>query len=306
MIRLGTLLLCAALSAPAANWYVTVTGLPGEPDYEQRFKMWGSDLDKILKGSGGEAKVETLQAATREAVRASLGRIAREAKPDDSIVVTLIGHGTFDGVDYKFNLPGPDITASELATLLDRIPASRQLVVNMTSSSGGSIDALRRPNRIVISATKSGTERNATIFARYWVEALRDTAADTDKNESISALEAFRYAEQKTANFYQTQKRLATEHPLFEDTGKGSGVRIPSPETGEGRLAASFPVLRIGGRAVEANNPEKRKLMAQRERIEEQIDKLKFEKAAMPLDEYKKQLGALLLELAKVQEELEK
>ena len=50
---------------------------------------------------------------------------------------------------------------------------------------------------MVITATKTGTEKNATVFARYWVEALRDPAADTDKNETISALEAFRYAERK-------------------------------------------------------------------------------------------------------------
>ena len=44
----------------------------------------------------------------------------------------------------------------------------------------------------VIAATKSGTEKNATVFARYWVEALQDPTADVDKSESISAMEAFR------------------------------------------------------------------------------------------------------------------
>ena len=29
------------------------------------------------------------------------------AKPtDDAVVLMLIGHGTYDGVDYKFNIPG--------------------------------------------------------------------------------------------------------------------------------------------------------------------------------------------------------
>ena len=113
----------------------------------------------------------------------------------------LIGHGSFDGYEYKINLPGPDLTASELATLLDRIPASRQLVVDMTSASGGAIEFLRKPNRVVITATKSGTEKNATVFARYWVEALNDPAADSDKNDVVSALEAFRFADKKTGGF---------------------------------------------------------------------------------------------------------
>ena len=48
----------------------------------------------------------------------------------------LIGHGTFDERDYKFNLPGPDISATELAAAAGQDPGA-QLVVNMTSSSGG-------------------------------------------------------------------------------------------------------------------------------------------------------------------------
>jgi hypothetical protein len=77
----------------------------------------------------------------------------------------------------------------------------------------------------VIAATKSGTEKNATVFARYWVEALQDPDADTDKSDSISAMEAFTYADKKTAAFYDSQKRLATEHAVFEDTGGRAGAR---------------------------------------------------------------------------------
>jgi len=138
-------------------------------------------------------------------------------------VIMMIGHGTWDNTDYKFNLPGPDITATELGNLLDKIPAKHQLIVNMTSASGASLLSLERPGRVIITATKTGTEKNATYFARYWIEALRDPAADTDKNDAISALEAFKYAEQKTAKFFETNNRLATEHALIEDTGKEKG-----------------------------------------------------------------------------------
>jgi hypothetical protein len=303
--RLLLLLLAAAIRMPAANYYLTVTGLGGEPDYEQRFGMWAKDIDKILKASP-DAKVETLVNGTREQVRAALERIAKEAKPQDALVVMLIGHGSFDGLDYKINLPGPDLSAAELASLLDRVPAARQLVVNMTSASGGAIEFLRKPNRVVIAATKTGTEKNATVFARFWVEALRDPAADTDKNEVISALEAFRYTDKKTVAYYESQNRLATEHAVLEDTGKGEPVRAPSPENGEGLVAAAFPLLRIGGAATAARDPAKLKLLAKKEELEQQIDKLKYEKAAIPPEEYKKQLAALLLELAHTQEEIDK
>jgi hypothetical protein len=165
---------------------------------------------------------------------------------------------------------------------------------------------LRRPTRVVIAATKSGSEKNATVFARYWAEALREPAADADKNEAISALEAFNYAERKTTEFFDTQKRLATEHAVLEDTGKGEGERKPSAENGEGKLAGSFAIVRLGANAAAARDPNKRPLLERKEQLEQAIDKLKYEKAAMPAEEYKRQLTQLLLELAKTQEALEK
>jgi hypothetical protein len=308
MMKLMALLLAVALSAPAATYYVTVAGLGGESEFEQRFTAWALEIDKILKSGAGDAQVETLcgTAATRTGLRSLLERIATQSGPQDLLVLMLIGHGAFDGVDYKINLPGPDISALELAGLLDRIPAARQLVVVMTSASGASIVSLEKSNRVVIAATKSGTERNATVFPRYWVEALRDPAADTDKNEVITALEAFRYADRKTAGFYESQKRLATEHPLLEDTGKGEGVRAPSPENGQGMVAGTFPLVRFGDAQRVAQDPVKRKLLAKREELEQQIDRLKYQRAALPADEYRKQLAALLLDLAKTQAELDK
>lgn len=307
-MRLAGLLLCSSLSLPAGTCYLTVSGLGGEPDYEQRFVSLAKTVDKILRESSGEARVETLYgpAATRERVRAALEAFSRDCRPDDALVVMLIGHGTFDGVDYKFNLPGPDLSAIELAGLLDRVPTSRQLVVNMTSASGSALDTLGKENRVVITATKSGTEKNATVFARYWVEALRDAAADTDKNESVSALEAFRYADSKTVEFYDSQKRLATEHAMLDDTGARQGVRAPSTENGQGSLAGSFTLVRFGSAQAAANSPEKRELLAKREELERQIDLLKYRKAAMPSDDYRKQLGALLLDLARTQEEIDR
>jgi len=305
-LTVAALIVASALCAPAATFYVTFSGLGGEPDYEQRFKMWAEDIETSLKRAGGDANIITLVAPTREQIRSKLAEVARQAKLDDGFVLMLIGHGTYDGVEYKFNIPGPDITAAELATLLDKVPASRQLVVNMTSSSGGSLNLLQKKNRIVITATKAGTEKNATVFARYWAEALRDPAADADKNEAVSALEAFRYAERKTTDFFDSQKRLATEHAVLEDTGRGEGERNPSAENGEGKLAASFPMVRLGANAAAARDPAKRPLIAKKEELEQAIDKLKYDKAALPDQEYKKQLAALLVELAKTQETLDK
>jgi hypothetical protein len=306
--RCWLLALCSvALPAGAGTYFVTVAGLGGEPDYEQRFSGLAHDADRILKVGADGKTVYTLAGsdATRAHLTQTLQEVARLATPADDFVLLLIGHGSFDGVQYKFNLVGPDISGEELAALCNRIPAKRQLIVNTTSSSGGSIAALKRPGRAVISATKSGTEKNATVFARYWLQALQDPTTDVDKNEAISALEAFQYAATKTAGFYESQKRLATEHAQFEDTGKNEPVRAASTASGEGLLLSSFILVRLGSAQQALADPAKHELLLKKEALEQSIDQLKYERAALAPEDYKQQLTAALLELAKVQQELD-
>ena len=285
--------LAGAHVALGATYFLTVAGLGGEPDYEQRFEGLAADTDKVLKDSPGTDKVvDTLKGAdaTRAKLESALGKIASEAKPADAFVLMMIGHGTFDGSEYKFNLPGPDISAPELAVLLNRIPATRQLIVDMTSASGGATDALKKEGRVIITATKSGTEKNAVVFSRFWVEALRDQAADTDKNQAITALEAFKYAQAKTAAFFTDQKHLATEHAQLADEQK----------------AATFTLVRFGAADAASNDPAKKAMISQKEEIENKLDALKYQKDLMDPTEYRKQLSDLLLQLAKIQAEIDK
>jgi hypothetical protein len=294
--------------ARADTYFLTVAGLGGEPDYAQRFREWAADLDGVFKSAGATNHVLTLsgQDATRANFVAVMKVIAGQAKPDDDFVLVLIGHGSFDGQQYKFNLVGPDISAAAIAQSCSQIGSKRQLIVNTTSASGGSVAALTHRGRAVIAATKSGTEKNATVFARYWVEALQDATADVDKNDSISALEAFQYATAKTAGFYESQKRLATEHAVFNDTGAGAAVRVASTASGAGRLLAGVILVRLGAAGAAISDPAKSGLLAKKEQLERRIDTLKYQRAALSPQEYKRQLTESLVALAKVQEELDK
>jgi hypothetical protein len=299
-----------AFSLPALRadtYFVTLAGLGGTPEYEKQFEQWAAEINHALLVNGPACHVTTLKGAgaTKSAIHDLLTRMSTEVKPGDAFTLLLIGHGTYDGTNYKFNVPGPDITAEELAALLDRISATRQLVVNTTSASGASLSVLAKKGRIVITATKSGTEKNVTIFARYWIEAIENLTADTDKNGSVSALEAFRYAESKTAAYFQNEKLLATEHAMLDDTGAKEGVRDPSPANAQGQRAGAFWLIKPPANAAIASNPQKQKLLARKEELEAAIDRLKYKKAAMPPDEYKKQLSALLLDLARTQAEID-
>lgn len=305
-MKICFLLLWIAVSAQAANYFVVVAGLGGAPEYDAQFAKWAQELEHELNASA-ETHVITLSGAgsSKQQVEQALNKVARESTAADSFGLFLIGHGSFDGVDYKINLPGPDMTAAELAKALNSIPSRRQLVVNMTSCAGASLAALAKKDRVVISATKSGTEKNAPVFARYWIDALHDPSADTDKNGSISALEAFRYADRKTAAYFESEKLLATEHAVMTDTASATGVRDPKPENSQGLVAASFILIRARGEGAKTLTPDKQRLVTKKEDLEAKIDRLKYQKAAMDENDYKQQLTALLLELARTQAEID-
>src|ERR1019366_7106008 len=128
----------------------------------------------------------------------------------------------YDGHSTKFNLRGPDISATDLAAALK--PCLRPLaVIDCASASGPFINALSGPNRVIITATRSGSEVNATRFGGYLAKAIADPAADLDKDGQTSLLEAFLLASRETQQFYREAGRLATEHALLDDNGDGLG-----------------------------------------------------------------------------------
>ncbi len=286
---LAALLPAGLMTASAASHFVIVEGLGGAPEYDERFQEEAARVAAAARRSAGDdAQVRLLRGA--EARRDNLVKVFSELETlgeDDSLAVILIGHGTYDGDDYKFNIPGPDLTASRLAQMLDKVPAMRQLVVNTTSASGGAVDQLSSPSRIVVSATKNGRERNATVFSRYWADAFESPEADQDKNETISVAEAFRYADAKVTAHFEEAKRMATEHPRID-----------------GELADSFTLARLGAAAEALSDPSLRPFIAKREKLEIAIDELKLQKDAMSEYDYFEKLQTLLIDLAEVQAEI--
>jgi hypothetical protein len=158
---------------------------------------------------------------------------------------------------------------------------------------------------VVIASTTAGQERNFSVFARYFVAAVQDAASDADKNEEISALEAFRYATREVARYYEGQKRLATEHALIQDRGEGEGAREATPENGQGLLAGALGVRRLGAQQSAVDTPEVREARAQKRQIEESIERLKYNKASMDTEQYYEQLERLLVQLSQLQQRLD-
>ena len=284
-IATGTVLLASLVPVWAATRTLIVSGLGGEPRYAEAFAQQAESAAERARASGAEVTLLTGSAATGRAVRVALERLASVSDPADAAVLILLGHGSYDGETYRFNVPGADPTAADLADWLDPLEADRQLVVVATSASGAATEALRREGRTVVTATKSGTEQVATVFGEYWVEALGATSADTDKDGRIGAAEAFRFAVAAVERHFESRGLMATEH-----------ARLEGPESG-------FVLSRLAPeRLPDAGS---RRLVERRTEIEAAVAQLRLDRESMDMETYFGRLQELMLELAVIERDLE-
>ena len=290
-----TILLLLLFAAPAAaqqTHLLVVTGVPGDDEHEQRFQKWATTFIDAAKRKGSlpEANITFLSGpkSTRDGIDKAVTGIASRAKPNDNVIVLLIGHGSFNGQTAAFNIMGPDLTAPDWAKLVGKLASQRVAFVNTSSSSGAFLEPMKAPGRVVITATKTGGQRMDTVFPEFFVEAFTDDAADRDRNGHVSLLEAFEYAKAKVTQAYQQKGNLLTEHATIDDGG-------------EGRLAATM-FLGIGrGDAalnVDTSDPEVRALVEQRDTIERDIAGLRLMKGTMDAAKYDAQMEKLLTDLA--------
>ena len=278
---------------------VIINGASGEAAYAKQFEQWTTELRTALSdrfGFGGPNLI-VLPRATAEQVKTTFTQLKSQLDTNNVVFVFLIGHGSFDGKESKFNLVGPDLAATEYNALLSALPTKRVVVLNMASASGEFAKSLSAKGRIVITATKSGQETNATRFPGFFIAALNATDADTDQDGHTSLLETFVYANRLTADFYTRAGRLATEHALLEDNGDGVGRE--KAEAGEGVLARAtyLDSLSIDEAAANAATV---KLLKERTRLEAEIEQLIARKGNMPEPEYEATLERLFIELAKI------
>jgi hypothetical protein len=310
---LGAAALCYVETLPAQTpdteraTVIVIVGAPGEEEYGRHFSEWAGALSKAAGEAGAKEVIIGLQTNNAAADREQLQQ-ALNAEPKDGaeLWLVLIGHGTFDGRDAKFNLRSNDVAATELADWLK--PFHRPLaVINTASASAPFLQKLSATNRVVVTATRSGSEVNYARFGQYFSAAVGDLEADLDKDGQTSLLEAFLMASRRVKEFYDLEGRLATEHALIDDNGDGfgtppdwfRGVRaVKSAKDGaalDGLRAHQFHLIR--SEAEQKLSPETR---ARRDALEFSISKLRETKRTLPEDVYYEKLEVLLLELARL------
>jgi hypothetical protein len=239
--------------------------------------------------------------STKEDVTGTLGDLAGRAAPQATIFVVLIGHGSYQGDESRFSMPGPDMSAKDFAAALDQFATQQVVFVNTASASGDFVKELSAPNRTVITATKSPFERNETVFCEHFINAFSQDVADVDKDERVSILEAFDYARTEVARFFESEARLLTEHAVLDDNGDGVGSSEPNPESGDGALARTLflDAGAPGAGELVTDDPELKALYERRDDLERQIATLRDRKDEMQSTAYENALEELLLDLAR-------
>ena len=292
-----------------------VVGLSGDPELGKTFHKWGTTMAEASERLGvpkerlaylvdapmeGDARVTGR--ATRDEISKAIDGFDKQAGAEDVVFVMLIGHGSYDGRDSKFNLPGPDMAAADFNLVLKRLPTKQIVLVNASSASGPFIEGLSAPGRTIVTATRSGAEHFTTLFGGFFIDALTSEAADADKNKRVSVLEAFNFAKTEVARAYEREGLLATEHALLDDDGDKEGSSTPTttgsdPKNKDGKVAAivSFGVAGDDGLP---SDPKLRALHVERRDLERRVESLRLLKESMDPAKYSSELEKLVTAIA--------
>lgn len=292
------LLFCEARGGDGCAMLIVVSE-PGNVTYDQEFRRQAKAWQELAAKAKIAVSTIGLDKISPEGDRPAVEKaIATLPKDGGDLWLVWIGHGSFDGRTANFNLRGPDIDATAVRDLLK--PFTRRLVIlNLFSASHPFLTALSGKDRVIISSTRSGGERNYTRFGGKLADALTAADADLDLDGSLSLLEATLHAAEGTRAFYEDAQRVVQEHAVIDDNGDGRGTPVDGLKSAkgaqpDGEIAREIHFLTSqGGRLAPQAQEERAKL-------ELAIGELRKRKAELPEKEYYDRLETLMLEMARV------
>lgn len=309
---LAGLVVGASRADAQATHILVITGLGGDTEHSETFKDWADRfIDAAIERHGVPAESVVYLAekpegdarsharSTSDNVRQAVAELSARAEPGDHVFMLLIGHGSYAGGESRFNLPGPDLSAADFALLLDQLSEQKVAFINVSSASGGFVEALSGEDRTIITATKTGLERNDAFFGGYFVDAFAQDGADLDKDERVSLLEAFQFARKEVARAYEQDNRLLTEHAVLDDNGDGKGSGDPGAGQADGALARTmFLASAAHAAARSTDDPVLQRLYEERAASQRRIEELQALRDQMDPERYEARLEELLVSLA--------
>lgn len=287
---------------------VVVVGASGTPEYGEQFSDWVETWRQVSEKAATSMTLigqsEPSDSSDRDQLKSAIAAFSVESQTP--LWIVLIGHGTFAQNTAKFNLRGPDLSATELAQWIQ--DAERPVVVvNCASASGPFINRLSGKNRVIVTATKSGVEQNYARFGEFFSQAIASPDSDLDHDDEVSVHEAFLRASTEVRQFYENAGRISTEHALIDDNGDGRGT----PATmfrGTRAVGKAKDDAKLDGREasrltlapVDARLPFTQAELAQRHELEMQLEELRQRKPSLDDAAYEAELEPLALKLAKL------
>ena len=296
------LCLCAPIRAAAQDTHLLViAGVEGDAEHGVQFHKWATAFIDAATSRGlvPDANITYLSdkterepsrirgRSTSENVKKAFADLAMRARPTDEVFIIFFGHGSFDGRQAAFNLPGPDLTVPEYAALLDKMRSARIVFVNTTSSSGEFVKGLAGPGRTIVTATRSGGERNEPRFPAYFVEAFTGDGADRNRDGRVSVQEAFDYAHTKVVQLFEKEGWVLSEHATLDEGNTGAAARL-FLESDVARSAA----------LAKTSDPALRAALEEKQTLEDEVAALGLRKTSMPPEQYEQELEKLLTTLA--------
>jgi hypothetical protein len=287
---------------------IAVAGAPGEEGFGKVFveaaEAWRNAAEK---GGANFVGIGMTNAAATNDLELFKSALANETNTTNAeLWIVLLGHGTFDGKEARFNMHGPDLSALMLSNALASFHRPIA-IINAASASSPFMKALSGKDRVVVTATRAGAEENYTRFSKFISQSMADPEADLDKDGQTSLLEAFLMASRRVAEFYKSEGRLATEHALLDDNGDGLGTPADWFRGIHAVKKAANNAPLDGMRAHQwhlVRSKEDQKLSAEqrkrRDELELEIAKLREQKSTLDENDYYNRLEKLLTELGQI------
>ena len=185
------MLTASTLMGQGRSHLLIVSGLSGDAMHATRFlnaaqalhqvatTAWRAEPASIIwLAENANADNGITSRVSRASIDSAFTRLAALSSSGDRIMIFLMGHGSGEGGASRIAVPGPDPTTADYATWLARLKGRTVVLVIAASGSGDFLPILSGPERVIITATRSSSERNESVFGEHFAAGLATGAAD--------------------------------------------------------------------------------------------------------------------------------
>lgn len=171
---------------------------------------------------------------TSASVKTQLDELSKSLSEDDSLLCVFIGHGHLNRNSSQFNVMDSDFDQTSFSDWTQSLKCREQIFILTQPLSGFWIRPLRRPGRVVITATEADLEFNGTEMPYALADVLSGESQhsqlnDIDGDGNISLLDLYIATNLEVDGRFTAMERLQTEHAQLDDNADGRGTELQQP-----------------------------------------------------------------------------